>query len=137
MIVLLSPSGVGAFGDGIAVRVGGVETTGRGLAGGLGDIGGSVFFVCVEIDAAGLGGEEGAVDEVGGALGGEDVVGVAVVCADAGVTVGAGVSVVCAVAGVAVDPGVDLLPDALDEPGAFLCLGGDRLSSRLRAAGVD
>ena len=66
MIVLFSPSGVAAFGEGIVGRAGGVDIIGRGLAGELGaaccsvvfvGVAGccSVVFVGVVLDAAGVG----------------------------------------------------------------------------------
>ena len=66
MIVLFSPSGVAAFGEGIVGRAGGVDIIGRGLAGELGagccsfvfvGVVGccSVVFVGVVLDAAGVG----------------------------------------------------------------------------------
>ena len=54
MIVCLSASGVAAFGELGAARVGGVDITGRGPDGEFDPVGLSVVFVGVEVDGAGV-----------------------------------------------------------------------------------
>ena len=100
MIVFLSASGVAAFGDAGAARVGGVDITGRGPGDVLGPMDLSVFFVGVEVDAAGVEEEGGSAEDGDVVLGGGD--GVGDVILDGGAGVGDVVLVRDSVAGVAV-----------------------------------
>eukprot|EP00959_Pyramimonas_sp_CCMP1952_P136843 2863523-Pyramimonas_sp.AAC.1 len=61
-MVLLSPSGDGADGELTAAFVGGGVCTTGGL---------SIVFVGVELDAVGVGDEDGAAEDGDGALGGD------------------------------------------------------------------